>query len=166
MSTQKNSNRIRFICYAAAIAALYTVLTELSALLGMQGGVIQCRLSEALCVLVCFTPAAIPGLTIGCLISNLLTGAVVWDVIFGSLATLIGAILGYLIRRCKWLVPLPTVVANTLIGPFVLRYAYGAPDAIWFMMLTVGAGEVISAWILGYAVLFPLEKLNKHKKIF
>ena len=158
MSTQKNSNRIRFICYAAAIAALYTVLTELSALLGMQGGVIQCRLSESLCVLVCFT--------IGCLISNLLTGAVVWDVIFGSLATLIGAILGYLIRRCKWLVPLPTVVANTLIVPFVLRYAYGAPDAIWFMMLTVGAGEVISAWILGYAVLFPLEKLNKHKKIF
>lgn len=166
MSKSNNKSKIRFICYAAAIAALYVVLTWLSSVFGLSSGVIQCRISEALCVLVYFTPAAIPGLTIGCLISNIMTGAVVWDVIFGTLATLIGAIVGYLIRKCKWLVPMPTVVANTVIVPFVLRYAYGAPDAMWFMILTVGAGEVISAWILGYVLLFPLEKLNKHKKIF
>lgn len=161
-----NSKKIRFICYSAAIAALYVVLTWLSSVFGLQGGVIQCRLSEALCVLPYFTPAAIPGLAIGCLLANILTGAVIWDVIFGTLATLIGAVFAYLLRRFRWLVPIPTVAANTLIVPFVLRYAYGAPDAIWFMMLTVGAGEVISAWILGYVLLFSLEKLNKHKKIF
>ena len=109
MSKSNNKSKIRFICYAAAIAALYVVLTWLSSAFGLSSGVIQCRISEALCVLVYFTPAAIPGLTIGCLISNIMTGAVVWDVIFGTLATLIGAIAGYLIRKCKWLVPMPTV---------------------------------------------------------
>ncbi|HOA84750.1 MAG TPA: QueT transporter family protein, partial [Bacillota bacterium] len=76
-----------FIARAGIIAALYVALTFLSAAMGLASGVIQLRLSEALCVLPVFTPAAIPGLAVGCLIANFATGAVVLDVIFGSLAT-------------------------------------------------------------------------------
>ena len=140
------------------IAAMYVALTMLSNAFGLASGVIQVRISEALTVLPFFTPAAIPGLFVGCLISNILAGGVIWDVIFGSLATLIGAVFTYWLRKIKWLAPVPPIVSNMLIIPFVLRYAYGAPDAIWFMMLTVGAGELISAGVLGMLLLFALEK--------
>ncbi|MBQ7541633.1 MAG: QueT transporter family protein [Clostridia bacterium] len=146
------------VAQAALIAAMYVALTALSNAFGLASGVIQVRISEALCILPYFTPAAIPGLFVGCLISNVLAGGVIWDVIFGSLATLIGAVFTYLLRRVKWLAPVPPIVSNMLIIPFVLRYAYGAPDAIWFMMATVGAGELISAGILGMLLLLALEK--------
>lgn len=153
----KNKN-VLFLVQAAAIAALYVVLTWLANQLGLASGVIQVRFSEALTILPFFTAAAVPGLFLGCLLSNLLTGAVIWDIIFGSLATLIGAIFTYLLRRTKikWLAPLPPILANTVIVPWVLRFAYGSPDAIWYMTLTVGAGEIISCGILGMILLFAL----------
>ena len=156
-----------YITQGAVIAALYVALTELSTLVGLSSGVIQFRISEALCVLPAFTPAAIPGLFIGCLISNLLAGGIPLDVIFGSVATLIGAVGAYLLRRCRWLVPLPTVLANVLIVPPILKYAYGIEyafgthSALPFFMLTVGIGEVVCAYILGialYSALFPHRK--------
>ncbi len=143
------NRNLRFLCRGALVAALYVVLTWLCALVGMSSGVIQVRLSEALCVLPAFTGAAVPGLFVGCLLANLLTGSALPDVVFGSLATLIGALGAYFLRRRKWLVPLPTVLANVLIIPFVLRFAYGAEGTIPYFMLTVGAGEVISAYICG-----------------
>lgn len=143
------NRNLRFLCRGALVAALYVVLTWLCALVGLDKGVIQMRLSEALCVLPAFTGAAVPGLFVGCLLANLLTGSALPDVVFGSLATLIGALGAYFLRRRKWLVPLPTVLANTLIIPFVLRFAYGAEGSIPYFMLTVGAGEVISAYICG-----------------
>lgn len=143
------NRNLRFLCRGALVAALYVVLTWLCALVGLDKGVIQMRLSEALCVLPAFTGAAVPGLFVGCLLANLLTGSALPDVVFGSLATLIGALGAYLLRRHKWLVPLPTVLANVLIIPFVLRFAYGAEGTIPYFMLTVGAGEVISAYICG-----------------
>lgn len=143
------NRNLRFLCRGALVAALYVVLTWLCALVGLDKGVIQLRLSEALCVLPAFTGAAVPGLFVGCLLANLLTGSALPDVVFGSLATLIGALGAYLLRRRKWLVPLPTVLANALIIPFVLRFAYGAEGTIPYFMLTVGAGEVISAYICG-----------------
>lgn len=150
--------KIRFLCHGAIIAALYVALTYLSAAFGLSSGVIQCRFSEALCVLPYFTSAAIPGLTVGCLIANLLTGTAVWaDIVFGTLATLIGAVGTYLLRRIKWLAPLPPVISNTLILPFVLKYAYNIQDGIGFMMLTVGAGELISVGLLGLLLLLALE---------
>ena len=85
----------------------------------------------------------------GCLLSNLLTGCVIWDVIFGSLATLMGAIGTYLLRKTRFVFTLPPVVVNTIMVPFVLRYAYGLEDAIWYLMITVGIGEVISICGLG-----------------
>ena len=143
------NRNLRFLCRGALVAALYVALTWLCALVGLDKGVIQMRLSEALCVLPAFTGAAVPGLFVGCLLANLLTGSALPDVVFGSLATLIGALGAYFLRRRKWLVPLPTVLANTLIIPFVLRFAYGAEGSIPYFMLTVGAGEVISAYICG-----------------
>ena len=148
-----------FIAQAAIIAAMYVVLTMLSNAAGLASGVIQVRISEALCILPYFTPAAIPGLFVGCLVSNMLAGGVIWDVIFGSLATLIGAVFTYVLRRfTKWLAPVPPILSNMLIIPFVLRYAYGAPDALLFMMATVGAGELISAGVLGMLLLLALER--------
>ena len=152
------NRNLRFLCRGALIAALYVVLTWLCALVGLDKGVIQMRLSEALCVLPAFTGAAVPGLFVGCLLANLLTGSALPDVVFGSLATLIGALGAYLLRRRKWLVPLPTVLANTLIIPFVLRFAYGAEGSIPYFMLTVGAGEVISAYICGMLLYAALER--------
>lgn len=143
------NRNLRFLCRGALVAALYVVLTWLCALVGLDKGVIQMRLSEALCVLPAFTGAAVPGLFVGCLLANLLTGSALPDVVFGSLATLIGALGAYFLRRHKWLVPLPTVLANMLIIPFVLRFAYSAEGTIPYFMLTVGAGEVISAYICG-----------------
>ncbi len=152
------NRNLRFLCRGALIAALYVVLTWLCSLVGLDKGVIQMRLSEALCVLPAFTGAAVPGLFVGCLLANLLTGSALPDVVFGSLATLIGALGAYFLRRRKWLVPLPTVLANTLIIPFVLRFAYGAEGSIPYFMLTVGAGEVISAYICGMLLYAALER--------
>lgn len=143
------NKNLRSLCRGALIAALYVVLTWLCALAGLSSGVIQVRLSEALSVLPAFTGAAVPGLFVGCLLANLLTGSPLPDIVFGSLATLIGALGAYALRRRKWLVPLPTVLANMLIIPPVLRYAYGAPGTLAYFALTVGAGEVISAYICG-----------------
>lgn len=145
---------------AATIAALYVILTGIAQLFSLSSGVIQVRFSEALCILPCFTPAAVPGLFIGCLLSNILSGGVIWDVIFGSLATLIGAVGTRYLRRNRFLAVLPPILANTLIVPFVLSYAYAIPGSIPYFMLTVGAGEIISCGILGLC-LFPfIKKIN------
>lgn len=150
-----------FLTQAAMIAALYVVLTYIANLFGLASGVIQIRLSEMLCILPVFTPAAIPGLFIGCLLSNILTGCVIWDILFGSLATLAGAIGTYLLRNHKFVFALPPVAANMIVVPLVLQYAYGVPDAVWYLAVTVGAGEVISVCILGmllYKVLYRQRK--------
>lgn len=157
----KNKNTL-FICQAAMIAALYVVLTFIANALGLANYAIQVRFSEALTILPYFTPAAIPGLTIGCLLSNWLTGCALTDIIFGTIATLIGALLTYAIRRFKWLAPLPPIAANTIIVPWVLRYAYGIDDAIPFLMFTVGYGEFISAGVMGMFLLFSLERFGKN----
>ena len=148
-----------FLTQAAMIAALYVVLTELSNIFGLASFAVQIRFSEALTILPFFTPAAIPGLFIGCIIGNLIGGAILPDIIFGSLATLLGACFTYLLRtKSKYLAPLPPIIANTLIIPFVLRYAYGVPLPTPFMMLTVGIGELISCGGLGMILLTGLRK--------
>ena len=155
------SKKLVFICQAAVIAALYVVLTYVFS--AFASGVIQVRVSEALTILPAFTPAAIPGLVIGCLLSNTLTGCVLLDIIFGSVATLIGALGSYALRRHTWLVPIPPIVSNMIIVPFVLRYAYGATDAFPFMIATVGAGEIISCYLLGMILYGALKKVNCSK---
>jgi uncharacterized membrane protein len=135
--------------------AMIVVLTFVSAPISF--GEIQVRISEALTILPVFTPAAVPGLFVGCLLGNMLSGAYLPDVIFGSLATLLGAIGTRALRNASpFLAPLPPIIANALIVPFVLRYTYGVALPIPLMMLTVGVGEVISCGGLGLILYFTL----------
>lgn len=151
-------NRVQFLTQAAMIAAIYVVLTIFISAFHLASGAIQVRISEALTILPAFTPAAIPGLFIGCLISNLLTGAMLPDIIFGSLATLIGAVGSYFLRKWKWAVPIPPIISNVLIIPFVLAYVYHFPGGVPYFMLTVGIGQVISCGILGMLLYNVLTK--------
>jgi Predicted membrane protein len=153
-----NRKNTLFITQAAMIAAIYVALTFIVNLFGLASGAIQIRLSEALCVLPFFTFAAVPGVTIGCLLANILTGSTIYDIIFGTLATLIGAIGSYLLRKHKFLVPIPPIVANTIIIPIVLKWSGLVDDAIPFLMLTVGIGEVISCGLCGLLLIFACEK--------
>ena len=151
------NKRVLFLTQGALIATLYVVLTFSFAT--FSSGPIQVRLAEALTILPYFTPAAIPGVFIGCAIGNLLAGSILWDVIFGSLATLIGAIFTFLLRKkSKYLAPVPAILSNTIIIPYVLKYAYGNPLPIPYMMLTVGIGEILSCGLLGLILLTTLEK--------
>lgn len=157
------NKKVLFIVHAAVIAALYVVLTLFANVLGLASYAIQVRFSEALTILPFFTPAAIPGLFVGCILSNLLTGCVPLDVLFGSLATLLGALGTYYLRRfTKWLAPLCPIIANTLIVPFVLAYVYRFEGSIPYFMLTVGIGEIISCGILGMILLNVLQKYRKY----
>ena len=144
------------IAYAAVIAAVYVVLTLIFA--PISYGPIQVRVSEALCVLPIFTPAAVPGIFIGCLLANALGGLVIWDVVFGSLASLAAAYISYLLRSKKVFAYLSPIVINALVVPFVLKYAYGVDDLIWYMMFTVAVGEIISVGVLGSILSIVLEK--------
>ncbi len=148
-----------FITQAALIAALYVVLTLVSAAFGLDSKAIQFRLSEVLTVLPALTPAAIPGLFIGCLLSNFICGAMLPDIIFGSLATLIGAVGTYFIgKRVKWLSALPPIAANTVIVPLVLKYAYHLDGTVPFFALTVFIGEFVCCGILGTVLLYAIPK--------
>ncbi len=160
MKKTSAKNRVRSVCLSGIIAALYVALTLVSALFGLSGGALQLRVSEALCVLPFFTVAAVPGLALGCFLANLITGALWQDLVFGTLATLLGAVGARLLRRYPFLVPLPTVAANSLILPFVLSHAYGAEEGVGLLLLSVGVGEILSAYLLG---LILLRSLQKHR---
>ena len=152
----KNKSTL-FLVQAAAIAAVYVVLTLVFA--PFSYGEIQVRISEALTILPFFTPAAVPGLFVGCIIANILGGGIPVDIIFGSIATLIGAVFTYKLRNSsKWLAPVPPIAANTVIVPFVLYYGYGVNLPIPLMMLTVGVGEIISCGVFGMILLTALSK--------
>ena len=153
---EKNNKTAYFLAYGAMIAAIYVVLTV--AFQPISFGPVQFRISEALCILPYFTPAAIPGVFVGCFLSNLLCGAAGLDIVFGSLATLIGAAGSYALRNQKYLVCLPPILSNTVIIPWVLRYAYGSTDLIPFAMLTVGIGEILAIGVLGNLLMAALER--------
>lgn len=158
-------SRVSFLTQAAMIAALYIVLTYIANAFGLANHAVQIRFSEALTILPFFTPAAIPGLTIGCLLSNILTGCAMPDIVFGSLATLLGALGTYALRKWKWCAPICPILANTVIVPLILVYGYGLLiegmsliQCLGFYCLTVGAGEVISCGILGMILLTALQR--------
>lgn len=157
------TKNVSFLTQAAMIAAIYVVLTFVFAPISF--GEVQVRIAEVLTILPIFTPAAIPGLFIGCVIGNLMGGAVLVDIIFGSIATLIGAVGTYALRKHHSVIAvLPPIVSNICIVPFVLYYAYGVALPIPFLMLTVGIGEIVSCGILGT---FLAGILSKYKgKLF
>ena len=144
------------------IAALYVALTYLASLFGLDKGAIQFRISEMLCILPAFLPEAVLGLTIGCILANTLTGCLALDVLFGSLATLIGALGARLLRKLPtkfaWLIPLPTILANAIIVPFVIKYVYMTEGLYWFFFLTVGLGELVCAGVAGTILYYSIKK--------
>lgn len=147
-----------YITRGALITAAYTCLAYMCA--PMTFLFFQFRISEALCILPIFFPEAIPALFIGCILSNYLSGCVIFDIIFGSLATLIGAIgarlLAKLPKKLMWLSTLPTVLANTFIVPFVIIYAYGGTESYLFFALSVFVGELVTAGVLGSVLYYQL----------
>lgn len=162
---KEKETKLYILVYGAMIAAIYVALTV--AFAPISFGPVQFRIAEVLCILPFFTPAAVPGLFVGCLLSNLLCGAMPLDVVFGSLATLLGAAGSWYLRKYKWCVCIPPILANAIIIPWVLRYAYGSTDLIPVAMVTVGIGEVLSIGVLGNALLFTLDRYKnlifKHK---
>ena len=159
----KNRRNIQLLTQGAIIAALYVALTV--AFQPISFGAIQFRISEALTIMPLFTPAAITGLFIGCLLANLLGGAVIIDVIAGSAATLIGAVFGYVLRKNRWLVPIPAVIANTLIIPLVLIYGYGEPLPYYVLAVYIFVSEMLGCYILGeiLAQALIIRKVFEHK---
>ena len=154
------AKKTRFLTQSALIASLYVALTYVSAALGIASGAIQVRLSEALTVLPAFSGAAVPGLFVGCLAANLLTGASLWDIVFGSLATLLGALGTHCLGRKWFTAPIYPILSNTLIIPFVLKIAYGVGEGYSFLLLTIFLGEFISCGILGVML---YKSVNKTK---
>ena len=158
--------KVLFLTQAAVIAALYVVLCQIFAPISFKN--VQVRIAECLTILPAFTPAAIPGLFIGCVIGNLLGGAIPLDVVCGSIATLIGALgtwwIGKLVlknpaaKATKFALPLPPIIANTIIVPLVLYYGYLITVPIPLQMLTVGLGEVLGCGVIGMILYFALEK--------
>lgn len=155
---KKNIQHLRRLCEAALIAAIYVILTYLCAAIGMSSGAVQLRFSEALCVLAIFTPAAVPGVALGCFMANLLTGCALWDIVFGSLASLIGMIGCRALKKHPYVALVPYALANMVIIPFVVKLVYSAPEALPLIFLTVGIGEIISVFGFGIPLYLALKK--------
>ena len=160
-----NKNNTLKLVTGGLIAALYVVLTILAAQFNLASGAIQVRFSEALTIMPVFTVAAVPGLTIGCVLANLLTGCAAWDVVFGSLATLIGAVGTRLLKDKPLLAWIPPVLSNMAIIPIILIKVYAVPDAWWFLVLTIGAGEIISCGLLGLLLWRSLKNIPQIKEM-
>ena len=171
--------KTRFYVKAAIIAALYAFTTFM--LWEFSSLAIQVRVSEIMCILPAFTSSAIPGLAIGCAFANLMAGNVI-DAVFGSLATLVAAMLTYLIGRYikkpllkTILLPLPAVMCNAIAVPLILYYGYGlssflgatsALPVLGLYALSVGIGQTIVCYGGGIPLYRALKKINEKYKIF
>ena len=166
-NVRRVSGSTRQLTRGALIAALYVGLTYVSTIFGLSSGAIQFRISEALCILPVFMPEAIPGLFIGCIIANIISGCVLWDIVFCSIATLIGACVAYLLRKLpiklKWVCTLPNMLANMIIVPFVLMYAYGVEGGYFALALSVGIGEAVCGVIGGTALYYSAKDIKLFK---
>lgn len=156
MRTKRYSS-IRRLTLAAMVASLYTALTLVFQPISFQQ--VQFRISEALTLLPVLFVEAVPGLAAGCFISNLLAGANPYDVVFGTLATLLAAILSRKLRGNAWLAALPPVVCNGVIIGLVLTYAYGI-DLLWLNVLTVSLGQAVVCYALGVPMVKALAKMD------
>ena len=155
---------------AGIIAAIYTAMSLLSSVFGIAYGPIQCRFSEALTVLPFFLPEAIPGLFIGCIVTNLMSTVGPLDLILGSLATLLAALWTARVRK-YWMAPLPPVLCNAvIIGAMIAWYEVGFTEAFWgmfaFNALTVGIGQILACYGLGLLLLKVLSRTPAFRNRF
>ncbi|AEY65360.1 QueT transporter family protein [Clostridium sp. BNL1100] len=160
------NRNIRRLTVAAMIAAVYFVLTMIFYVTSFQP--LQSRLAEALTVLPYFTPVAIPGLFVGCILANILGGNGIWDVVVGSLASLLAAYLTYKLTynkpKRKWLAPLPAVLVNAVAVGIMLSVLYDMP--LFATMLSVGVGQVLSCYVLGFPLMLLIERTRKLNELF
>ncbi len=160
------NKKIQYLTVSAMIAAVYLALTMLFYAISFSP--MQSRLAEALTVLPYFTPLAIPGLFVGCLISNILGGNGIWDIIIGSLATLLSAFLTYKLTfnrpRRKWLAPLPPVLINAVVIGAMLSVLYELP--LFATMLEVGVGQIIACYVAGFPLMLLFESSKKIGELF
>lgn len=167
----RTHNRILFLCQAAMTAALYVALTYLANALGLASGAIQFRLSEVLAVLPFFTPAAIPGLYIGCLLANILTACAPLDIALGPVATLLGALGAYFLSKMpvkwnKWVAPIPNILFNIVFVTFIVFFCYTdpaemVPATIPVIAGGVAIGEVVTGYGLGILLLLALDPVKE-----
>ncbi|MBR3107017.1 MAG: QueT transporter family protein [Clostridia bacterium] len=148
------------LCFGGCIAAVYAGLTIL--LQAISFSAVQVRVSEALTLLPVLFPAAIPGLTVGCFLANILSPVGWMDMVFGTLATLIAAVLTRILRKNLYLAALMPVLSNAIIIGIMLHVAFGEP--LWMSMLTVGAGEALACFVLGIPLIKALEKVAEKTK--
>ncbi|MBM7560648.1 QueT transporter family protein [Fusibacter tunisiensis] len=153
------NRNVTYLVKAGVIGALYVVLVAVFSFSSF--GPIQFRIAEALTILPYFTSAAIPGLFVGCLIANIIGGAVIGDIIFGSLATLLAAYLSYKLRKFEYLVPVPPVIINTIVVGILLKVAYGFPEGLLALMSGVFLGQMVSAFGIGLILIKALKPFSK-----
>ncbi len=146
-------NKTKFLVQSAVIAAIYATLTV--AFAPFSYGLMQVRISEALTILPFFTPAAIPGLFVGVIISNIVGGYGMLDIVLGSLATLSAAFLTYKLKK-DYLAPLPPVIINAVVIGAMLAYLLNVPVLV--AMAWVGLGQLIACYAIGYPLLKYLKK--------
>ncbi len=167
-----NNKKLTHLAQGAMIAAIYAAATYLSAVFGIAYGNLQFRFSEALTILSVFTPAAVPGLTIGCILGNISSPFGVWDVVFGSLATLLAAISARALRNIKIkgfpiLSLLMPVIFNAIIVGAELTFLLPAqtPSLALFAVsaLEVGAGELVVCLAGGIPLFYAIRKTNIFK---
>lgn len=160
------NKKTKKIVYGALIAALYAVMTI--ALAPISYGQIQVRVAEALTILPFFSSYSILGLFVGCIIANMVGGNGVFDIVFGSLATLISAVITYYIGKSnlkykRYLAPLPPVVINAVIIGIELNVVFKLP--LVASMLWVGLGEMVACYVLGLPLLLYIDKNEKIKEM-
>ena len=151
---------IHDLTVAAVIAALYAALTVVFA--PISYGAVQFRIAEALTLLPILFPQAIPGLAVGCLVSNLVGGYGIWDVVFGTLATLIAAVLTYRLRKQIWLAAAPPVLVNAVVVGLMLHFVLALP--LLPTMATVGLGELAVVVVLGIPMIYALTRVPLFRK--
>lgn len=180
----EKKSRTGLLVQAGIIAAIYTVLSLLTWQFSHLE--IQCRVAEALCVMIFYTPAGAWGVALGCLLTNIFSGSVI-DMVFGTLATVIAVVLTRpIVKKLKekcgdkldlkhsLLIPIPTVLVNAVIIPFVLYYGYGITSmgsatgrgaVLGLMAFSVFAGEVISCYVFGPIIVTVLNRIRGRIKI-
>ena len=160
---------VRQLTLAAMVAALYAVLSYFGNIFGLTFGPVQCRFSEALCVLPFLFPLTTPGLFIGCLLTNLLSPVGPVDIVFGSLATLLAALWTSKMPN-RWLAPLPPVICNgVILGAMFSWYEVGFGPGFWGLFawnaFTVALGELAACYVLGSLLLTVLPKVESLRRL-
>lgn len=176
----KIKNKTRFLALSAVIAALYAALTYLAASMNLAYLGVQFRFSEALTVLPAFTPAAIPGLTVGCFLANLTSPLGVVDWVFGPIASLLAAVCTYMLRNIQWkgvpvLAPLPPILWNAVVVGFEVSclspegvFGFVNASLLGFLggALSVGLGQLAVCVLLGFPLMFAIERTGLRRNIF